>query len=443
MAVTDSDAISRRALLKMGVGGGMLLVSGGGILAACSAASSSSSPTAANPSGSIPAGTGSASACSLTIPAASVVLGNYPVFDLGAWVAAEHWGYLKDLNLSLEHRVFPDERTGLAALAGGTSQLQLMGDLSLVGIAPTFRDFRNVFTPEVFMGFAPLVRPGGPMKTYDQMKQENSDPDAARRATCAQVKGKKWLMQLGGSHETILDAVIECAGGGMTRADIDIVDIGPAEGATAFLRGEGDMYLGDVPNRYRLEEEGMVPLITAFDLGQKAEDFIAIVANLPWIQVQENEDTVMRLMAAWYHAVDDLRAGGSKAAEGWRAISDWVNKGAGTSFDSKAAEYVLTTISPPVSLDDMEATFYTPGQEWYLPKRMEFGVTVREAQGHIKKGEVDPANLDLSQQLFAKYLGYKRQAEEGIARSGPNAEQAAAFATARNYLDAVRVLTCA
>ncbi len=293
------DLMTRRDLLKWGVGGGVLLVSSGGILAACQAAGAS--PTATAPAGTIPAGTTaapSATACAYSIPPSKVVLGNYPVFDLGAWVAAEHWGYLKELNLTLEHKVFPDERTGLSALAAGTSQLQLMGDLSLVGIAPTFPDFRNAFTPEVFMGFAPLIRPDGNLKTFEQMKQEISDPAEAKQKTCAQIQGKKWLLQLGGSHETVLDAVLECADGGLTRKDVDIVDIGPAEGATAFLRGEGDLYLGDVPNRYRLEEEGMVPLITAFDLGQKAEDYIAIVANLPWIQKQENEDTLMRLMAA-------------------------------------------------------------------------------------------------------------------------------------------------
>ncbi len=433
------ELLTRRDLLKWGVGGGVLLVSGGAILAACEAAGAS--PTATTPAGTTPAGT-TATPCAYSIPSAKVVLGNYPVFDLGAWVAAEHWGYLKDLNLTLEHKVFPDERTGLSALAAGTSQLQLMGDLSLVGIAPTFPDFRNAFTPEIFMGFAPLIRPNGPLKTFDQMKQEVSDPAAAKQKTCAQIQGKKWLLQLGGSHETILDAVLECADSGLTRKDVNIVDIGPAEGATAFLRGEGDLYLGDVPNRYRLEEEGMVPLITAFDLGQKAEDYIAIVANLPWIQKQENEDTLMRLMAAWYRAVDDLRAGGSKADDGWQTIAEWVNKGAGTSFDKKAAEYVLSTISPPVSLDDMTKTFYTPGQPQYLPDRLVFGVKVRVEQGHIKPGEVDPTKLDLSQQLFAKYLAYKKQAEDGIAAGGPNVQAAQQFLSQRNFLDAVRVLTC-
>lgn len=419
------------AVLMVGV-----LMATGTVLGACGGGASPAPPTAA------PATEASTAAPTYQIPASDkVVLGNYPVFDLGPWVAAEHWGYLKDLGLTLEHKVFPDERTGLAALAGGTSQLQLMGDLSLVGIAPTFPDFRNVFTPEIFMGFAPLIRPDGTLKTYDQMKKEISDPAKAKQATCAQIKGKKWLIQLGGSHETIVDAVLECADQGMTRKDLTLVDIGPAEGATAFLRGEGDIYLGDVPNRFRLEEEGMVPLITAADLGPKAEDFIAIVANLPWIQKAENEDTLMRLMAAWYRAVDTLKAGGATADDGWKTIADWVNKGAGTSFDAKAAQYVLTQISPPVSLDDIMQTFYTSGQPLDLAARWTFGVKVREAQGTIKAGQVDPTKLSISQPLFEKYLNYKTQAEAGIAKGGPGAEQAKTYLSQRDYLDAARAVS--
>jgi ABC-type nitrate/sulfonate/bicarbonate transport system substrate-binding protein len=367
-----------------------------------------------------------------------VVLGNYPVFDLGPWVAAEHWGYLDDLKLTLEHRVFPDERTGLAALAGGTSQLQLMGLVSLAGVKPTFPDFQNVFQPEVFMGFAPLVRPDGGLKTFEQLSQEIADPAEAKQATCAQVAGKTWLMQLGASHEPVLDAVLECAG--LTRDDLTLIDIGPAEGAAAFIRGEGDIYLGDVPNRFRLEEEGMLPLISAFDLGPKATDFVAIVANEPWIAEPENEDTLMRLMAAWYRALDDLLVGDARSDEGWQAIADWVNEGAGTSFDKEAARFVLTTISPPVPADDMLRTFYTPGEPWYLPDRAAFDVQTREDQGAVDPGEVDPATLDMSQELFEKYLDQRRQAEEGIASGHPNGELAQRFLDERNYLDAARAV---
>jgi ABC-type nitrate/sulfonate/bicarbonate transport system substrate-binding protein len=380
----------------------------------------------------------SPAAGTVEIPEASVVLGNYPVFDLGPFIAAEHWGYLDELGLTLEHRVFPDERTGLAALAAGTSQLQLMGLVSLAGVAPTFPEFRNVFLPEVFMGFAPLVRPDGGMKTFEQMSQEIEDPAEAKQATCAQVQGKTWLMQLGASHEPVLDAVLECAG--LTRNDLTVVDIGPAEGATAFLRGEGDIYLGDVPNRFRLEEEGMLPLISAFDLGPKAQDFVAIVANQPWIEDQANEDTLMRLMAAWYRALDDLLVGDARSDEGWQVIADWVNEGAGTSFDKEAAKFVLTTISPPIPADDMVATFYTPGEPLYLPDRAAFDVETREEQGVIEPGDVDPTTLDLSEQLFQKYLDYREQAEAGIAAGHPNAELAQTFLDGRNYLDAARAV---
>lgn len=373
-----------------------------------------------------------------TIPRAKVVLGNFPVFDLTPWVAAEHWGYLKDLNLTLEHKVFPDERSGLASMAAGTNQLQLLGELTLIGVAPTFPRFRAVFVPNVFMGFAPLVRPGGPLKTYEEMKKTIPDPKEALRATAAQVKGKKWLMQLGASHEIVIDVVLEL--GGLTRKDVEIVDIGPAEGATAFLRGEGDIYVGDVPNRFRLQEEGMVPLMTAFDMGPKVYTYPTIAADLRWISSAANEDTLMRLMAAWYRAVDTLKAGGPKADDGFAAVANWVNKGAGTKFAGNAAKFIFTDIIPTPGADEVTKTFYTAGQSLNWTERLKWGIQTRESQGTIKPGQVDLAKLSIAEQLFRKYLDYKAKAEAGIAKGGPNAALAQGFLQQRDYLDAARVV---
>jgi ABC-type nitrate/sulfonate/bicarbonate transport system substrate-binding protein len=374
-----------------------------------------------------------------TIPASHIVLGNYPVFDLAPWVAAEYWGYLKDMNITLEHRVFPDERSGLQALASGTSQLQLMGDLSLIGVAPTFTDFRAVFVPNVFQGFAPLIRPGGGLKTYEQMKKEISDPKKALIATCAQVKGKTWVVQLGASHETTVDATLEVAG--LTRKDLNFIDIGPAEGATAFLRGEGDIYLGDVPNRYRLEEEGMVPLVTAGDLGQKAAAYVTIVGENKWLSKQENEDALLRLMLVWFRALDELKAGGPRAKEAYKVIVDWVNKGAGTSFSADAAEFIFWHIYiPQPSFDEMEKVYFTPGEPFNWATRLQWGVKVREEQGQIESGEVDPARITVMEDLFNKLQDYKQKAEIGISEGRPNSELAKKFYDKGYYLDAARVL---
>ena len=374
-----------------------------------------------------------------TIPASYIVLGNYPVFDLAPWIAAEDWGYLEDMNITLEHKVFPDERSGLQALASGTSQLQLMGDLSLIGVAPTFTDFRATFTPNIFTGFAPLIRPDGKIKTYEQMKKEISDPKDALRATCAQVRGKTWVAQLGASHETTVDATLEW--GGLTREDLNFIDIGPAEGATAFLRGEGDIYLGDVPNRYRLEEEGMVPLVTAGDLGKKAIGYITIVGNNQWLSEQENEDALLRLMLVWFRAVDELKAGGPRADEAFQIIADWVNKGAGTSFSADSAEFIFWNIyNPQPSFDEMEKVVFTPGEPFYWSDRLEWGVKVRIEQGQIEPGEVDPESITVSEDLFKKLQDYKRKAEIGISEGGPNAELAKEFYDLGYYLDAARVL---
>jgi ABC-type nitrate/sulfonate/bicarbonate transport system substrate-binding protein len=369
------------------------------------------------------------------IPESEIILGNYPVFDLAPWVAAEHWGYLDDMNITLEHRVFPDERSGLQALASGTSQLQLMGDLSLVGVAPTFDGFRAVFVPSLFQGFAPLIRPDGGLKTLEEMKMEISDPAEALRVTCAQVAGKVWVAQLGASHETTVDATLENAG--LTRDDLTFIDVGPAEGAAAFLRGEGDIYLGDVPNRYRLEEEGMIPMLTAADLGQKAAVYISIVGDADWLSVQANEDALLRLILVWYKALDELKAGGPRAEEAFEVVANWVNDGAGTSFSADAAKFVFHNIYiPQPSLNEMEDTFFAPNSPFNWSKRLVWGVKVRAEQGQIEEGEVDPASVTVNEELFEKLIAYKEEAEAAIRSGGPNVELVKEYYDAGYYLDA-------
>jgi hypothetical protein len=314
-----------------------------------------------------------------------------------------------------------------------------MGDLSLIGVSPTFTDFRAVFVPNVFQGFAPLVRPDGDLKTYEQMKKQISDPKEALRATCAQVKGKTWVAQLGASHETTVDATLEVAG--LTRDDLDFIDIGPAEGATAFLRGEGDIYLGDVPNRYRLEEEGMVPLVTAGDLGQKAAAYVTIVGNEKWLSKKENEDALLRLMLVWFKALDELKAGGPRAEDAYQVIADWVNTGAGTSFSADAAEFIFWNIYiPQPSFDEMEEVYFTPGEPFNWAARLKWGVQVRIEQGQIEPGEVDPTKITVKEAIFRKLEDYKRKAEIEISEGGPKAELAKKFYDQGYYLDAARVL---
>ena len=349
------------------------------------------------------------------------------------WYAAQKLGYWDDVGINFKTKVYPDEKSGIQAIGGGTVNIQLVAEVTLAALAPTFKNIRAVFVPNIFEGFAPIIRPKSGMKTYQQILSQVKDPKKAIAQTCAQVKGKTWLLLLGASFDTTLDRVLQL--GGLTRKNVTVTNIGVAEGAVAFLRGEGDIYLGDIPHRLRLEDEGNLPLITAAQLGPTTWTYPTLVADKSW--AADNEDTLLRAMSVWYRILDVLAKPGAASDNALKTMADFVNKGSGSKFsvkDTRKIEQVVYPVQP--RFEQVVHDFFTPGVSTNWNTRLNFAISTRVKQGTIKAGQVHAADLTMFQQLFTKMLTYRKQALAGIAKGGPNTAHAKRLVAQRNYLDA-------
>ncbi|MDZ7837957.1 MAG: hypothetical protein U5N58_08390 [Actinomycetota bacterium] len=74
--------------------------------------------------------------------------------------------------------------------------------------------------------------------------------------------------------------------------DVEFNDMPNVEAAAAFIRGEGDVYMGDLPGRYRVAEEGAIPIVDAAIFGQEAWCYVGQLMHKDWFE--NNEDTAIR-----------------------------------------------------------------------------------------------------------------------------------------------------
>ena len=332
----------------------------------------------------------------------------FGVFDESLWWPSQELGYLKDVNISLtDLKVF--DQDGAVPLAVGAKAIDIGGGSEL-GVAPLMKTLPNLrwfLVGDIWKGFAFMIRPGS-MKTQDDFqKQGNSLKDAARM-TVQQWKGKTIIMKLGIGHDPALDAAL--SNGGLTRDDVKIMDMSTVEGATAFLRGEGDIYLGDLPSRFRLTEAGDVPALAADAIGPDAAAYVGFVTTADWLQ--SNHDTALRLLGVWYRVADLLKS--DQADKALDIMRTHINKQTGASFDLETTRVVNTIISPWFTVEEAQRDVYTPGGRWDWADRTRYSIDYYVKNNTIRPGDVSPDWFAQAAVLFNEYISFKVKTETDL-----------------------------
>src|SRR3984893_4293886 len=118
----------------------------------------------------------------------------------------------------------------------------------------------NIFA----QGAALMGRPNIGLKTVKDFEQGGMSHPEAVKATIQQLKSKTVVTTMGSDMGK---AVVEAARtNGLARDDFKIIDMDPDQGLAAFISGTGDAYLGGIPQRTRLNQEGFLTLVTGPDL---------------------------------------------------------------------------------------------------------------------------------------------------------------------------------
>lgn len=150
-------------------------------------------------------------------------------------------------------------------------------------------------------GHALMIRPDVKMKTLKQIKEQVNDHELAIRMTAKQLKGKTVIT----TSRTDMEQGVAAAAkrGGLDFAkDIKIIDLNPDEGLAAFLGGQGDAYLGSIPNRVRAGQDGMLEMLTGADLGPPPLNGIVTTKKF----ADEHQDALLKVLHVWFKTVQHI-----------------------------------------------------------------------------------------------------------------------------------------
>jgi NitT/TauT family transport system substrate-binding protein len=147
-------------------------------------------------------------------------------------------------------------------------------------------------------GFALMIRPDGKLKTLQQVKKDVADHQLAVKTTAAQLKGKTVIT----TGKTDMEQGVSAAarrGELDFKKDVKIIDLNPDEGLAAFLRGEGDAYIGGIPQRTRAGKEGMLEMLTGSDLGPPPMNGFVTTKQY----AAAHQDELLKLLRIWFKTV--------------------------------------------------------------------------------------------------------------------------------------------
>jgi len=314
----------------------------------------------------------------------TIHFGNLPYLDYGPWVVAEQMGYLDEQGITLETTMFEVEQPEIEAMLGGSIDAGAGADSPLILLAPQAQGtIMMVSVHSLFTGYSIMGRPEQ-VTTFDQFIAEGKSETEALTAACAQLEGKTIILPGGASFYPVLDTCLGYAG--LTQADLTIIDMDPVEGAAAFLQGTGDFYSDGLPSRFRLEQEGMVNVVTGVQLGGGAMDTAGLYVTNTFYD--ENPEAVYGLLTAWYKAVDYIK---SNPGEAIPMMIDWINEQSGAGMTVADGERFLQDLVLYPTYDEVQEWFFTDTSPYYWTNRLAFVKNYNEqSQG------VDYTGVDLN-----------------------------------------------
>lgn len=208
------------------------------------------------------------------------------------------------------------------ALAAGEVDVAINNETSVIATHENFNFVYwygfNIFTE----GAALMARPE--YKSADEFEAEGLSREEAVQAAVEQMRGKVVVTT---GNTDMEQAVLSAAtyAGLDFNADFEIIDLNPDEGLAAFLSGTGDFYLGGIPQRTRLTQEGMKAIVTGPELAPPPINGIITTPEY----AAENQDTLLKLLHVWFRIVNFVE---ENPEEGGQMVLDILNEQTGANM---------------------------------------------------------------------------------------------------------------
>jgi NitT/TauT family transport system substrate-binding protein len=267
--------------------------------------------------------------CSTQKPAAltKVVFGISPFQDTLLPIIGEKKGWYKEEGLDVEFKIlgWTEVQEALSTKAKNRIDIGINNCSSVVATNNKNPELIYVYGFNTFdNGFALMIRPDNKLKPLKYFLDKGHNRSEAIKLTAQQLKGKKVITTGNTDMEQGVAAAAKKGGLDFLK-DIKIIDLAPNEGLAAFLSGEGDAYIGGIPQRTRAGKEGMIEMLSGIDLGPAPIN--GLVTTKAYYE--KNKEVIAKLLKTWFRIVQyvnkDKDAGG-------KIIIDALNSSSSANF---------------------------------------------------------------------------------------------------------------
>lgn len=232
----------------------------------------------------------------------TIVFGVSPFQDTFMPILGKEKGWYKEEGLDVEFKILGWTEIQEALSSRGTQKI----DIGINNISSVIATHNN--NPEIIYlygfntfdnGFALMIRPESDLKPLSYFLEKGIERQKAIELTAEQLKGKKVITTSNTDMEQGVAAAAQ-KGGLSLKDDIRIINLNPDEGLAAFLTGEGDAYIGGIPQRTRASKEGMVEMLTGVDLGPAPINGLVSTKSF----YNDNQEEIKKLLKVWFRIVE-------------------------------------------------------------------------------------------------------------------------------------------
>lgn len=330
-------------------------------------------------------------------PSAKVVFGVSPFQDTLVPIVGKEKGWYREEGLDVDFKIL-EWTAVMEALSGGHLDLAINNISSVVGTHSRNPEIVYWYGLNPFdNGFALMIRPNGKLKTLNEIMKSTPDRAAAVKATAAQLKGRTVVT----TGRTDMEQGVAAAarrGGLDFRKDVKIVDLNPDEGLAAFLRGEGDAYIGGIPQRTRATKEGMLEMLTGADIGPPPINGFVTTKRF----AQSRQDVLLKLLRVWFRTVNHIN---NNMEDGGGIIIKTLNAQSSAQFTLDDFRRFWNNYEHyPANPGEVESLILNPDGRNYWKARWDDCNTYFYTVTHTIPAPVDPKDAFLMEQAHAAYV---------------------------------------
>lgn len=324
------------------------------------------------------------------VPTVRIGITPYSMYQI--WNDAAKMGIDQDFGIKLELK-------NVAQTVNGV-QLMIRGDLDVTSGTPAEHlplveqapQVKNFSTVGFFKGFI-FVGRQGKVTPFDQLVEQYGLAQA-KEMRLKEFKGKKFAVipQRGPLIADALDQV------GLSIDDVTLLKFADDQkAAAAFIGGEGDFYMGSLPQERRLLSMGdqYVNAGGSRILGPAGLWYDTMLSTPKFMS--DNRETALRTLAVWYRLVDiwdqnpDLLAPTAAQA---------LSKLTGGDFSVDEYKTLQTQYDDFISIDEALRGFYNPNSPLYWANPVDYYINAAVKSGDLSSKVKGADYFSQSESLF-------------------------------------------